>query len=370
MHKQNRGKIEVKSKVPLSTRKDLSLAYTPGVAEVCKKIEQDKKQSWRLTNRANTVAIVSDGSAVLGLGDIGPEAGMSVMEGKSVIFKKFADVDAYPLCINANSEEEIVQFCRAVAPSVGGINLEDISAPTCFEVLEKLEKELSIPVFHDDQDGTAIVTLAALINACRVTGKNIAELKVVINGAGAAGISIARLLLNYGVKDIKTLDSKGILSPDRKDLNRFKEDIARKTNQYKQSGGIKEALFGSDVFVGVSQAGVVTQKMVESMNPHPIILAMANPTPEIWPEQARKAGASIVGTGRSDYPNQINNALVFPGMFRGLLDAGVAEVTPRIKIDAAQALAYILKKPTSNKLLPRITDKSAVKAIAKKVKKK
>ena len=370
LHRKRKGKIEIKPKVPLRTRKDLSLAYTPGVAEVCRAIEQDKEQSWQLTNRANTVAIVSDGSAVLGLGRTGPEAGMPVMEGKSVIFKKFAGVDAYPLCINSSGVEDIISFCRSIEPSVGGINLEDISSPSCFEVLEILERELTVPVFHDDQDGTAIVTLAALINACRVTGRKIEDLKVVMNGAGAAGIAIARLLLRYGVKDIRVLDRTGLLSPEREGLNKFKREIALQTNKEKLKGRLEEALPGTDVLIGVSEGGIATKDMIRSMNPEPIVFAMANPTPEIWPKKAKEAGAVIVGTGRSDYSNQINNALVFPGIFRGLLDSRVRKVTPEMKIEAAWALAHVLDNPSKNRILPRVTDRSVVDAIASRIKRK
>lgn len=370
LHKQNKGKIEIRSKVPLNTRKDLSLAYTPGVAEVSRTIADNKEKGWQLTNRANTVAVVSDGSAVLGLGNTGPEAGIPVMEGKSVIFKKFAGVDAYPLCINSSGVEDIVSFCLALEPSVGGINLEDISAPACFEVLERLEKELNIPVFHDDQDGTAIVTLAALINACRVTGKKIKDIKVVMNGAGAAGIAIARLLLKYGVKDIKVLDRAGMLAPEREELNKFKQEIALQTNKDNLKGRLEEALSGSDVLIGVSEGGIVSKDMIRSMNPEPIVFAMANPDPEILPDNAKKAGASIVGTGRSDYPNQINNALVFPGVFRGMLDSKARRITSRTKIGAARALAHSVKNPTKSKVLPPVTDTSVVDAIAAEIKKK
>ncbi len=367
LHRKKRGKIEIKPKISLKRRHDLCLAYTPGVAEVCQAIKDDIKQTWKLTNRANTVAIVSDGSAILGLGNIGPEAGMPVMEGKSVLFKKFAGIDAYPLCISSSGVKEVVQFCRSIAPSVAGINLEDISAPNCFEVLETLEKELDIPVFHDDQDGTAIATLAALINACKVTNKRIKDLKVVVNGAGAAGIAIARLLLNYGVKDLKLLDSVGLINNHRKDLNRFKQEFINTTNKGNIQGRLEEALPGTDVFIGVSQANILTEEMIDSMNPEPIIFAMANPAPEICPKKARKTKASVVGTGNSDCPNQINNALVFPGIFRGLLDAKVMTVTPEIKIKAALALSKCLKKPHRNKILPRVTDTSVVKAIARQV---
>lgn len=367
LHKKNKGKIEIKSKVPLKTKDDLSLAYTPGVGGVCMEIAKDKKKSWELTNRANQVAIVSDGSAILGLGNIGPEAGMPVMEGKSVIFKEFAGIDAIPLCINTQDTDEIVKFCKQIEPSFGGINLEDISAPRCFEILERLEKEINIPVFHDDQDGTAIVTLAALINACRVSGKVIKELKVVINGAGAAGIAIARLLLAQGLKDIILVDSQGTLCDCRWNMNKYKREIAKKTNKKKIEGYKEEALVGADVFIGVSKSKQLTGKMIKTMNKNPIIFAMANPEPEILPKEALRAGAFIVGTGRSDFPNQINNALVFPGIFKGLLDYNKKKVSIKAKLKASLAIAYSVK-PTKNKILPSITDKKIVSLIANALK--
>jgi malate dehydrogenase (oxaloacetate-decarboxylating) len=363
LHKKKRGKIEIRSKVPLKTRNDLSIAYTPGVAEVCREIGKDKKNSWTLTNRANQVAIVTDGTAILGLGNLGPEAAMPVMEGKSIIFKEFAGIDAIPLCINTTDVDEIVKFCKQIEPSFGGINLEDISAPRCFEILERLERELSIPVFHDDQDGTAIVVLAALINACRVTGKVMKDLDVVINGAGAAGIAIARLLLEQGVKNLILVDSKGTIYEGRQDLNEMKKKFAQLTNRRQVKGGLAEALDGADVFIGVSQPNLVSTAMVRSMKIEPVIFAMANPTPEIMPDIALKAGAAIVGTGRSDFPNQVNNALVFPGIFRGLLDGRIKKVTTKIKLAAAVAVAYSIK-PKKDKILPSVLDKRVVKAIA------
>lgn len=367
LHKKNRGKIEIKVKVRLKNKTDLSLAYTPGVAAVSSAIGRDKKLSWLLTNRANQVAIVTDGTAILGLGNLGPEAAMPVMEGKAVIFKKFAGIDAVPLCINTTYTEEIIKFCKLIEPSFGGINLEDISAPRCFEILQRLEKELAIPVFHDDQDGTAIVVLAALINACKVMGKAMKKLRIVINGAGAAGIAVARLLMAVGVGDLILLDSQGIICVGRKNLNPVKCEVALKTNQKKIKGGLIEAMVGADVFIGVSQGNLVTPAMVKSMGKEPIIFAMANPVPEIMPDLALKAGAGLVGTGRSDFPNQINNALVFPGIFRGLLDNRVKQVTTQIKIKAALALAGVIK-PSKEQLLPLVADKRVVKAIVKAVK--
>ncbi|MCD4761978.1 NADP-dependent malic enzyme [bacterium] len=367
LHKDNRGKLEIRSKVPLKTKKDLSTAYTPGVAAVCEAIKKDKRKSWTLTNRANTVAIVTDGSAILGLGNIGPAAGMPVMEGKAIIFKEFANIDAIPLAIDTQDTGEIVKFVRQIAPSFGGINLEDIAAPRCFEILEQLERELSIPVFHDDQDGTAIVTLAALINACRVTNKVIKELRIVINGAGAAGIAITRILLDQGVKDIILVDSQGIIYEGRRELNKYKAKIAKKINRQKLKGWKEDALVGADVFIGVSKSKQLNETMVRSMNSKPIIFAMANPEPEITTQEAYRAGASIVGTGRSDCPNQINNALVFPGIFRGLLDAQVRKVSAEMKLAAAIALAYTIKKPSKFNILPKVTSKLAVSAIAKTI---
>ena len=364
LHKKTRGKIEIKSKVPLKTKDDLSLAYTPGVGGTCMEIKKNPKMSWELTNRANQVAIITDGTAILGLGDIGPEAGMPVMEGKSVIFKNFADIDAIPLAINTKDTEEIIKFVKQIEPSFAGINLEDISAPRCFDILERLEKEMDIPVFHDDQDGTAIVTLAALINACRVTAKVMKELTVVISGAGAAGISISRLLLAQGVKEIIMLDSKGIIYDGRAGLNKYKKEVAKKTNKQKLKGKKEDAVVGADVYIGVSQPKQLNKTMIKSMNADPIIFAMANPEPEIFPEDAYAAGASVVGTGRSDFPNQINNALVFPGIFRGLLDSRVKKVTNKMKISAAISLAYLIKAPKKNNILPKVTDKKAVQAIA------
>ena len=366
LHKKYRGKIGTKVKVPLKNRHDLALAYTPGVAEVCLAIRENRERVNELTNKGNTVAIVTDGTAILGLGNIGPEAGLPVMEGKAAIFKSFADVDAVPLCIATCETEEIIKFCKDIAPSFGGINLEDISAPRCFEIVERLEKELSIPVFHDDQDGTAIVVLAALINACRVTNKVMRDLKVVVNGAGAAGIAITRLILEEGVKDVILIDSIGMIYEGRLDMNDFKKLIAKSTNKGKLQGRLEEAMRGADVFIGVSKANLVDQKMVRSMNKEPMIFAMANPNPEILPADAIAAGASIVGTGRSDFPNQVNNALVFPGIFRGLLDGRIRRVTTEMKLKAAHALAYSVK-PQKNKILPLVTDKKVVKAIAKAI---
>ena len=367
LHKKYRGKIEINSKIPLKSKDDLSVAYTPGVGAVCNEIARDKKRSWELTNRANQVAIVSDGTAILGLGNIGPEAGMPVMEGKSVIFKKFANVDATPLCVATTDTEEIIKFCKQIEPSFGGINLEDISAPRCFEILTRLEKELNIPVFHDDQDGTAIVVLAGLINSCRVTGKVLKELKIVISGIGAAGIAIAKLLIAFGVKDLVLLDSKGIIGNSRKNLNKYKKEILAKIKNKKNKGTKEDAVQNVDVYIGVSKPKQLTGGMIKKMNVEPIIFAMANPVPEIMPDIAKKAGVAIIATGRSDFPNQINNALVFPGIFRGLLDGKIKKIDINLKKKIAIALAYAVKKPAKNKIIPDVNEKKVVKIISKAV---
>lgn len=367
-HKKKRGKIEIKVKTPLKNSHDLALAYTPGVAAVSMAVARDKKLANVLTNRGNSVAIVTDGTAVLGLGNIGPEAALPVMEGKAAIFKSFAGIDAIPLCVKAETAGDIIGFVKKIEPTFSGINLEDIAAPRCFEVVRRLEKELSVPVFHDDQDGTAIVVLAALINACRVLGRDILKQKAVISGAGAAGIAISRLLLAFGIKNLIILDSRGIIYNGRRNLNPIKKEIAGKTNLSKTKGGLKDALAGADIFIGVSKGGLMGKEMVKNMNPEPIIFAMANPAPEIMPADALAAGAAIVGTGRSDFPNQINNALVFPGIFRGILDNHIRLVTNKMKIAVAKAIADSIR-PTKNRILPLVTDKKIVKIIAQAVKK-
>ena len=359
LHLKTRGKIEIRSKVSVKTKEDLSLAYTPGVAAVCTAIGLDKEKSYTLTNRANQVAVVSDGTAILGLGDLGPEAAMPVMEGKAIIFKEFADIDAIPLCINSTDVEDIIKFCKLIEPSFAGINLEDISAPRCFEIFERLENELSIPVFHDDQDGTAIVTLSAIINACRVTGRDIKGLHIVINGAGAAGIAIARLLLNAKAKEVVLVDTQGAIYEGRPGMNSTKQHIAEITNKAKHSGDLASTMIGADVFVGVSIGNIVTQEMVKGMNKAPFIFAMANPTPEIMPDLAYEAGASIVGTGRSDLLNQVNNALVFPGLFKGLFTSGIRKVTSEIKMAVAFAIAQSIE-PTHDILMPSVFNTDVV----------
>lgn len=369
LHKKLKGKIEIRSKVSLRNLNDLSLIYTPGVGEVAKAISQNHKLSFDLTARANTIAILSNGSAVLGLGDVGPEAGLPVMEGKSVIFKEFADLNAIPLCINASRVVDLVKFASQIEPNFSAINLEDIKAPECFSVLEKLEKKLSIPVFHDDKDGTAIAVLAGLINVGKVLKRDIKNLKIVINGAGAAGIGISEILLAYGVKDLILLDSKGIVSRDRTDLNKYKRKIAKQTNNDNLKGDLNKALKGREVFIGVSKGNLLTQSMIKNMNQNPVIFALANPTPEIMPPQALEAGAFVVGTGRSDYPNQINNALVFPGIFKSIIKNKLSQLDDSLKIKAAQSLAGALAHPTSKNILPGVLDKRVVPAIVKGMKK-
>ena len=366
LHKEHRGKIELGLKVSLDTKDDLSIAYTPGVAAVCQEIAQDKFKVNILTNRASQVAIVTDGTAILGLGDIGPEAGLPVMEGKAAIFKKFANIDAIPMCIATKNVDEIVDFIKNIQPTFAGINLEDISAPRCFEITRRLEDELDVPFFHDDQDGTAIVVLGGLINAAKVLNKDLKNQKILINGAGAAGLAIARLLLNYGIKDIVVLDSKGVITEDRNDLNEFKKAFLKDLDIKSQNGDLQFAIKERDIFIGVSKAGVLTKDMVSSMNENPIIFAMANPVPEIMPEEAYLAGAGIVGTGRSDFANQINNALVFPGLFKGLLKNNIKKVTMDIKLAVAQAIASSVE-PEKDKLLPLITENKVLDMIVQAI---
>ncbi|MDA8354529.1 MAG: NAD-dependent malic enzyme [Firmicutes bacterium] len=344
LHREQQGKLTVGSKVAVNNSRDLSLAYSPGVAEPCKEIHTDPAKVFDYTAKGNLVAVVSDGTAVLGLGNIGPQAAMPVMEGKAVLFKSFAGVDAFPLCLDTNEVDKIVETVKLMSPTFGGVNLEDIAAPKCFLIEERLKKEVDIPVFHDDQHGTAIVTLAGLINALKVVGKEIGEIKVVANGAGAAGIAIIKLLLSLGVKDIIMCDSKGPIYEGRREgMNSIKENIAKVTNRDGVRGSLAEAMKGSDVFIGVSVAGAVTKEMVRSMNRDPIIFAMANPTPEIMPDDAYEAGAKVVGTGRSDFPNQVNNVLAFPGIFRGALDAQSREINEEMKVAAAYAIAELIE---------------------------
>lgn len=368
-HYEWNGKIEVTARCPVETRDDMSLAYTPGVAEACLEINRDIKKSFKLTRRNNLVAVVTDGTAVLGLGDIGPEAGMPVMEGKCVLFKKFADVDAFPLCIKSKDVDEIVRTIYLLSGSFGGINLEDIAAPRCFEIEKKLKELCDIPIFHDDQHGTAVVVTAALINALKVVNKKIENIRIVINGFGAAGAAIAKMLLNAGAGDVVVLNSRGIVTPESDNLGEERKSLVEKTNKSGIKGGLKEAINGADVFIGVSAPGVLTEDMVKTMNSDSIVFAMANPTPEIMPDLALKAGARIVGTGRSDFKNQINNVLVFPGLFRGALDCGATEINEEMKLAAAYALASHIDEKDLNEenIIPAALDRSAASKVAKAV---
>ncbi len=368
LHEKNHGKISVTSKVKVENRDDLSTAYTPGVAEPCRKIAQNKEDVYKYTSKGNMVAVVTDGTAVLGLGDIGPEAGLPVMEGKCVLFKEFAGVDAFPICLDTKDVDEIVETVARIAPSFGGINLEDIAAPRCFEVEEKLKKRIDIPVFHDDQHGTAIVVLAAVINAMKVVHKEISEVRVVISGAGSAGNAIGKLLMRYGVKHLLYCDRKGILNEDTA-LNDAQVELAKETNPSKVSGTLADALKGADVFIGVSAPGLVTEEMVKSMNRDACVFPLANPTPEIMPDLAIRAGARIVGTGRSDYANQINNVLVFPGLFRGALDVRASEINEEMKLAAAEAIASLItiEERNENYIIPNVFDKRVAKAVSEAV---
>ncbi len=368
-HKKYRGKIEVQSKVPLRDKKDLSLAYTPGVAEPCRAIYKNKEAVFEYTNRGNTVAIITDGSAVLGLGNIGPEAALPVMEGKAAIFKRFAGIDAVPICLDTQDTEEIIRTVKYLAPNFGGVNLEDIAAPRCFEVEERLKKELNIPVMHDDQHGTAMVVLAGLINALRITGKSKESLRVVISGAGAAGTASAALFVAYGIRNVIVCDSKGAIAKSRGDLNDAKKSLLQKTNPENVSGDLKAVLRGADVFLGVSAPGILGSDDIRTMNADPIIFALANPVPEIDPAEARAGGARIIATGRSDTPNQVNNALIYPGFFRGALDARVKEITEDMKFAAAEALAGLVSAEELGelKIIPDIFDERVVPAVSRAV---
>lgn len=369
LHYQWKGKIEVICRAPLETKDDLSLAYTPGVAQPCLEIQKDIDKSYELTRRSNLVAVITDGTAVLGLGDIGPEAGMPVMEGKCALFKAFGDVDAIPLCVKSKDVDEIVNTVRLISGSFGGVNLEDISAPRCFEIEKKLKECCDIPIFHDDQHGTAVVTLAAMINALKFTGKKLDEIRVVTSGAGAAGIAIIKLLIAMGLNDVILCDRKGAIYEGREGLNQEKTEMAKITNKQMRKGSLEEVIKGADVFIGVSAPGCVTPEMVKSMAKDPIIFAMANPTPEIMPDLAKQAGAAVVGTGRSDFPNQINNVLVFPGIFRGALDCRAKDINDEMKIAAAKAIAdYIPENElTADNIIPSALDKNVSAAVAKAV---
>lgn len=369
LHGEWKGKLEVTARAKVNDKDALSLAYTPGVAEPCLAIQEDYNKSWELTRRWNMVAVITDGTAVLGLGDIGPEAGMPVMEGKCVLFKEFGDVDAFPLCVRTKNVDEFVETVYNISGSFGGINLEDIAAPRCFEIEEKLKEKCDIPIFHDDQHGTAVVVSAALINATKLTGKALSDCKAVINGSGAAGIAIAKLLMSLGLRDVILCDRTGAIYEGRENLNASKEDIAKVTNREMTKGSLVEAVKGTDIFIGVSAPGVLTQDMIKTMNADPIVLAMANPTPEIMPDEAKAAGAKIVGTGRSDFPNQINNVVAFPGIFRGALDVRASAITENMKIAAAYAIASLVDadKLTPDYILPYAFDERIKDTVAKAV---
>lgn len=368
-HYEWNGKIEINARAKVNDKESLSLAYTPGVAEPCLEIQKDYKKSWQLTRRSNLVAVITDGSAVLGLGDIGPEAGMPVMEGKCVLFKEFGDVDAFPLCVRTKDVDEFVETVYNISGSFGGINLEDISAPRCFEIEEKLKAKCDIPIFHDDQHGTAVVVSAALINATKLIGKPLGECKAVINGSGAAGIAIAKLLMTLGLKDVILCDRTGAIYEGREKLNESKTAIAKVTNREMTKGTLKDAVVGADIFIGVSAPGVLTEEMIKTMHRDPIVLAMANPTPEIMPDEAKEAGARIVGTGRSDFPNQINNVVAFPGIFRGALDVRASQITENMKIAAAYAIASLVydDKLTEDYILPYAFDERIKDTVASAV---
>lgn len=373
LHRENRGKMEIKSKVKVENKEDLSLAYSPGVAQPCREIQKDKEASFIYTNRGNTVGVVSDGSAVLGLGNIGAYAAMPVMEGKSILFKEFAGVDAFPICLDTQNPDEIIAICKALEPTLGGINLEDISFPRCVEIERRLKEEMDIPVFHDDQHGTAIVALAGLINALKITGKKKEDIKAVISGAGAAGSSVMRMLHAFGIKEIYAFDINGCVKPQDADkYDPFKRELLEFVNTKGiEYASMADALEGADLFIGVSAPGLLTADMVKKMNKDAIIFAMANPTPEIMPEDAKAGGARIIGTGRSDYPNQINNVLVFPGIFRGALDAGAKKITEEMKLAASYAIANLVsdEELCDDYIIPSPFDKRVAPAVAEAVKK-
>ncbi|MCU6763189.1 NADP-dependent malic enzyme [uncultured Roseburia sp.] len=371
LHEQWKGKLEIKAKASVRTREDLALAYTPGVAEPCRKIAEDEKQVCRYTMKGNTIAVVSDGSAVLGLGNIGAKAALPVMEGKAVLFKEFGGVNAVPLCLDTQDTEEIIRVVKAVAPAFGGINLEDISAPRCFEIEERLKRELDIPVFHDDQHGTAIIVLAGIINALKVVGKEKEACTVVINGAGSAGIAIAKLLLKYGFLDVLMCDIHGILCSKSTGLNWMQKEMLKSTNRSDREGTLADALKGADIFVGVSAPGIVNKEMAAAMKKDAILFAMANPTPEIMPHEAKEAGARVVGTGRSDFPNQVNNVLVFPGIFKGALEGRARQITDEMKLAAAQAVADLVSEEELREdyILTEAFDERVPEAVSNAVKK-
>ena len=369
LHEEWNGKFETTPKMKIQTREDLALAYTPGVAEPCKVIAKDKEAAYKYTIKSNTIAVVSDGSAVLGLGNIGAHAAMPVMEGKALLFKEFADIDAFPICLDTKDTEDIIKTVKNIAPCFGGINLEDISAPRCFEIEKRLKEELDIPVFHDDQHGTAIVVAAGLLNALKFVGKKMEDANIVINGAGSAGISICKLLLQFGAGNVVLVDQKGALCPGEDWMNPAQKDMAEITNKEKQTGTLTEIIKDKDVFIGVSAPNIVTAEMVSTMADDAIIFAMANPTPEIMPDEAKKGGARVIATGRSDFPNQINNVLVFPGIFRGALDARAGQITEEMKMAAARAIASIISDDELNEeyIIPGAFDERVCKAVAKAV---
>ncbi|MCI5822224.1 MAG: NADP-dependent malic enzyme [Pararoseburia sp.] len=370
LHKQWNGKIETCSKAPVKSREDLAIAYTPGVAAPCRLIAENKEEVYTYTLKANTVAVVSDGSAVLGLGNIGPEAAMPVMEGKCALFKEFGDVNAFPICLDTQDSDEIVAAVKAIAPTFGGINLEDISAPRCFEIEERLKKELNIPVFHDDQHGTAIVVLAGIINGLKVVGKEKENCQVVVNGAGSAGVAITKLLLRYGFQHVTMCDREGIIHPGYPNLNWMQQEMTKVTNLEHKTGTLADALKGADIFVGVSAPGIVSPEMVASMNKDAIIFAMANPVPEIMPDVAKEAGAKVVGTGRSDFPNQVNNVIAFPGIFKGALEGRATQITEEMKLAAATALADLVSEDQLNEdfILPEAFDPRVAQVVSQAVK--
>lgn len=370
LHKQWNGKIDTTPKCTVRSREDLAIAYTPGVAEPCKRIAEDTSEAYRYTMKANTVAVVSDGSAVLGLGNIGPEAAMPVMEGKAVLFKEFGGVNAFPICLDTQDTEEIIETVIRIAPAFGGINLEDISAPRCFEIEQRLKEALDIPVFHDDQHGTAIVVLAGIINALKVVGKDKKNCRIVVNGAGSAGVAITKLLLRYGFPDVTMCDISGILSKESEHLNWMQKEMMEVTNLTGRTGTLADALQGADIFVGVSAPGVVTPEMVKSMNTDAILFAMANPVPEIMPDLAKQAGAKVVGTGRSDFPNQVNNVVAFPGIFKGALEGRATDITEDMKLATALALAGLISDEELNEdyILPEAFDERTAQVVAEAVK--
>ena len=370
LHREWQGKLETVSKAKVASREDLALAYTPGVAEPCKVIAKDKEEAYTYTWKSNTIAVVSDGSAVLGLGNIGPYAAMPVMEGKAVLFKEFGGVNAFPICLDTQDTEEIIQTVKNIAPGFGGINLEDISAPRCFEIEERLKEMLDIPVFHDDQHGTAIVVLAGVINALKVTGKKKEDCRVVVNGAGSAGIAISRLLLTYGFQHLTLCDRAGILCKGMEGLNWMQEKMMDVTNLEHQTGSLADAMKGADIFIGVSAPGIVTKEMAASMNHDAIVFAMANPVPEIMPDLAKEAGVRVVGTGRSDFPNQVNNVIVFPGIFKGALEGRAKAITEEMKLAAAEAIAALVDEKDLNEdnILPEAFDPRVADAVSRAVK--